>query len=347
VGWGVRGWRHAVFVVALSTTVIVTTAGALPALAGPKVPGIDVSTYQGRIDWPTVASTHVRFVIIRATMGNRYRDGRYARNLAGATRNGLVVGAYHFAKPGSGRRDARAEADHFLRVARVMAGDITPVLDVEETGGLSPRQLRMWARAWLERVHARTGVRAMIYSGSHFWRGSLRNTSWFARRGHPLWIAHWYVGAPDVPGRRWGGRGYTAWQWSAAGRIAGIRGDVDRDWLTGSLTRGTIAALRVDPAEGGTISGDRISCGGSHVRCFRLTNPDDEITLTATPAPDARLIGWTGACAPAGDAPSCTVTPVAVRTVSAVFGRAVEAAVPSRDVSIRAASSFARTSLRA
>ena len=113
MGWGVRWWRHAVSVVALSTTVIVTIAAALPALAGPKVPGIDVSKYQGRIDWPTVASTHVRFVIIRATMGNRYRDGRYARNLAGATRNGFVVGAYHFAKPGSGRRDARAEADHF------------------------------------------------------------------------------------------------------------------------------------------------------------------------------------------------------------------------------------------
>jgi lysozyme len=337
---------HAVSVVALSTTVIVTTA-VLPALAGAKVPGIDVSEYQGRIDWPTIASTRVRFVIIRATMGNRYRDGRYARNVAGATRNGLVVGAYHFAKPGSGRRDARAEADHFLRVARVTAGDLTPVLDIEETGGLSPRQLRMWARAWLERVHARTGVRAMIYSGSHFWRGSMRNTSWFARSGYPLWVAHWYVGAPDVPGRRWGGKGYTAWQWSAAGRIDGIRGAVDRDRLTGPLTRRTIASLRVDPAERGTISGDRISCGGSHGRCSRLLDPDDEITLTATPAPDARLIGWTGACAPAGDARVCTVTAVAVRTVSAVFGRAVEAAVPSIEVSIRAASSFARTSLRA
>lgn len=346
MGWGVRGWMHAVSVVALSTTVIVTTA-VLPALAGAKVPGIDVSKYQGRIDWPTVASTRVRFVIIRATMGNRYRDGRYARNLAGTTRNGLVVGAYHFAKPGSGRRDARAEADHFLRVARVTAGDLTPVLDIEETGGLSPRQLRMWARAWLERVHARTGVRAMIYSGSHFWRGSMRNTSWFARRGHPLWVAHWYIGAPDVPGRRWGGKGYTAWQWSAGGRIDGIRGYVDRDWLRGPLTRRTIASLRVDPAEGGTISGDRISCGGSHGRCFRLLDPDDEITLTATPAPDARLIGWTGACAPVGDARACTVTAVAVRTVSAVFGRAVEAAVPSLEVSIRAASSFARSSLRA
>ena len=173
----------------------------------PRCPASMSPSTRGRIDWPTVASTRVRFVIMRATMGNHYRDGRYTRNLAGATRNGLVVGAYHFAKPGFARRDTRAEADHFLRVARVSAGDVTPVLDIEETGGLSPRQLRIWARAWLERVHARTGVRAMIYAGSHFWHGFMRNTSWFARHGHPLWVAHWYVRAPDVPGRHWGGRG--------------------------------------------------------------------------------------------------------------------------------------------
>ena len=100
------------------------------------------------------------------------------------------------------------------------------------------------------------------------------------------------------------------------------------------------------PRKAALISGDRIACGGSHGRCFRLANPEDEITLTATPAPDAHLIGWTGACAPAGDAPTCTVTAVGAKTVSAVFGRAVEAAVPSREVSIRVASGFARTSLR-
>ncbi len=259
----------------------------MPALAGPRVPGIDVSKYQGRIRWSAVASTPVRFVIMRATKGNRYRDGKYARNLAGATEHRLVVGAYHFAKPGLARWDPRAEADHFLRVARVAAGDVVPVLDIEETGGLSPGQLRAWARAWLERVEARTGVRAMIYSGSHFWQGFMRNTTWFARRGHPLWVAHWYVGAPRVPGRRWGGRGFAVWQWSATGRIAGIRGDVDRDWLNGPLARGTIASLTLEPADGGLITGDRIACGGAHGRCFRLANPGDVITLTATPDRDA------------------------------------------------------------
>jgi lysozyme len=326
---------------AVSTTAVLIAPAAVPAIAGPRVPGIDVSKYQGRIHWPAVASTPVRFVIMRATKGNRYRDGKYARNLAGATQNRLVVGAYHFAKPGLAPWDPRAEADHFLRVARVAAGDFVPVLDIEETGGLSPLQLRVWARAWLERVKARTGVRAMIYSGSHFWQGFMRNTTWFARRGHPLWVAHWYVGAPRVPGRRWGGRGYAVWQWSAIGKIAGIKGDVDRDWLNGPLTRGTIASLTLDPAQGGVISGDRIACGGTHGRCFRLANPQDEITLTATPDRDAHLIGWTGACAPAGDARTCTVIAVDAKTVSAVFGHLVEV-VPRAEASIRVASGMAR-----
>ncbi len=280
-------------------------------------------------------------MIMRATKGNRYRDGRYARNLAGATQHRLVVGAYHFAKPSLARWDARAEADHFLRVARVAAGDVVPVLDIEETGGLSPGELRAWARAWLERVEDRTGVRAMIYSGSHFWQGFMRNTTWFARHGHPLWVAHWYVGAPRVPGRHWGGKGFAVWQWSATGRIAGIRGDVDRDWLDGPLNRGTIASLTLDPAEGGLISGERIACGGTHGRCFRLANPQDEITLRATPDHGAHLVGWTGACAPAGDARNCTVVAVDAKTVSAVFAHEVEV-VPRAEASIRVASGFAR-----
>ena len=341
MGWVRRRWTHVVFTTAVSTTAVLTMPAAAPASAGPRVPGIDVSRYQGHIHWPAVASTPVRFVILRATKGNRYRDGKYARNLAGATQNGLVVGAYHFAKPGFAPWDARAEADHFLRVARVAAGDVVPVLDVEETGGLSPGQLRVWARAWLQRVEARTGVRAMIYSGSHFWQGFMRNTSWFARRGHPLWVAHWYVGAPRVPGQRWGGKGYAVWQWSATGKIPGIKGDVDRDWLKGPLTGGTIASLTLDPAEGGVIGGDRIACGGAHGRCFRLANPHDEIRLTATPDRDARLIGWTGACAPAGDARTCTVVAVEAKTVSAVFGQAIRL-VPKGEASIRVASGFAR-----
>jgi hypothetical protein len=200
------------------------------------------------------------------------------------------------------------------------------VLDIEDSGGLSRAQLRRWARRWLDRVHDRTGLRAMIYSGNHFWRGSMGNTASFARSGHPEWIAHWYVRRPEIPARNWGGRGWTLWQWSAVGGIPGIRGDVDLDWLRGrDLRRATIASLAVSPAQGGTIIGPGITCGLEHDRCTGLVNPLSSVTLRARPDRDARFLRWTGACSAAGTDPTCTVTALGAREVSAIFGYPTDA----------------------
>jgi GH25 family lysozyme M1 (1,4-beta-N-acetylmuramidase) len=323
VGWFLHRWRLAAFALVPAATLAATVAAATPAVAGPKVPGIDVSKYQGDIRWRAVASTRVRFVVMRSTLGNEYVDPRFRRNLAGATASGLVVGAYHFAKPGPAPWDARVEADHFLRVARNASGDLLPVLDIEDSGGLGRRRLLDWARGWLRRVRERTGLRAMIYSGNHFWRDSMGNTAWFARRGHPFWVAHWYVRGPDVPGHRWGGRGRTIWQWSARGRVHGIRGDVDLDRFRGrSLLHGKIASLSVTRAAGGVVEGPRIACGSGETACRRLANPGDELTLRAVPVPGATLIGWTGACEAAGTSSTCRVSMLGTRQVSAVFGYA-------------------------
>jgi len=170
-------------------------AEAAPA----RVPGIDVSMWQGDVDWAAVASTSTRYVIMRATRGDSYVDPRYAEYLAGASANGLVVGAYHRAKVSLAQGDAVAEANHFVDVAQNAAGDVLPVLDIEEHNGLTVPQLTEWVRTWLARVHARTGVRAMIYASPYFWRTYLGDTTWFADNGYPLWIAHWGVPAPSVP----------------------------------------------------------------------------------------------------------------------------------------------------
>lgn len=300
------------------------------AVATPyRVPGIDTSEWQLDVDWAAVASAPARFVIMRATRGRSYVDPKYGPNLAGATANGLIVGAYHRAKPGLvDPDDPRVEADHFLSVARNAAGDVLPVLDIEETGGLSVTQLRTWIRGWLQRVHDRTGVRAMIYSSPTFWRNNLGNTRWFADHGYPLWIAHWGASSPDVPAANWGGKGWTFWQWTATGSISGIGTDVDRDRFRGpSLAAGRIASIEVVPAAAGRIVGERISCGSGSTDCSRLANPGDLLTFTASPAPDAALLGWTGVCTPAGASPTCTVTAHMRKTVSAVFGYPVDVEV--------------------
>lgn len=311
------------------TALLIVPATASASPAPPSViQGIDISQYQETIDWPSVDRTKVTFVIMRATKGKFMVDPSYATNLAGASQNGFVVGAYHRATPSSANGDAVAEADHFVAVARNVAGDIIPALDIEETGNLSVNQLQTWVQTWVERVHNQLGVRPMVYASPYFWRTYMGDSHWFADHGYPLWIANWYVSAPDVPANNWQGKGWTFWQWSSTGSVSGISTNVDRDRFSGTdLRMGQIASLTVVPAQGGSVSGARIACGATSSRCSRLSNPGDTITLTAKPDAGATLLGWTGACAGAGTSSTCDVSLIGRDSVAAVFGYEVSVSV--------------------
>ena len=267
----------------LVSAVLVAVPGS-PASAAVRVPGIDVSKWQGDVDWAAVASTPVRYVIMRATIGNepgkaRFIDPKYEEYLAGATANGLVVGAYHRANVGPADDDATREANYFVNNAQIAAGDVLPVLDIEETHGLTIDEMQDWVREWVQRVFARTGVKPMLYTSPHFWLANMGDTRWFADHGYPLWIAHWGVPGPSVPAEGWGGHGWTFWQWTSTGHVSGIVSEVDRDRFNGtSLLRGTIASLEVTPPAGGVITGARIACGGIALTCSRLANPDTPLT---------------------------------------------------------------------
>jgi GH25 family lysozyme M1 (1,4-beta-N-acetylmuramidase) len=301
---------------------VLVATGSPPVSAAPaRVGGIDVSQWQGAIDWTTVASTPTRFAILRATKGRTYEDPSYTSNLAGATAAGMVVGAYHRATPSGAKNDAAIEADHFLTVARNAAGDVLPALDIEETGGLDPVHLRDWVKTWVGRVRGRMGVRPMLYASPYFWELNMGDTTWFADHGYPLWIAHWQAAEPRVPAGDWGSNGWTFWQWTATGHVSGITTDVDRDRFNGDdLARGQIASLTVTPSAGGVVTGGRISCGGSNVKCTRLANPGEPLTLTATPDAGAVFLGWHGACKGSGSSPVCTVTALGTKHASPMFG---------------------------
>jgi lysozyme len=218
---------------AISALIVMASAPS-PAAGGGQLQGIDVSQYQGRIDWRAVARTQ-HFAIARATLGNSYVDTYYASNLSGARSARVRIGAYHFAKPGTNRNDAVSEADHFVRTAKLRRGDLIPTLDIEVTGGLGVRALQTWVRTWLARVAWKVGVKPMIYTSPSFWTTYLGNTTWFANNGYrTLWVAHYGVSAPRVPAANWAGRGWTFWQWTSCGRVSGISGCVDRDRYNGS-----------------------------------------------------------------------------------------------------------------
>jgi GH25 family lysozyme M1 (1,4-beta-N-acetylmuramidase) len=316
-----RGWIS-FLLVALLTLLPTPARAGQPA----RVPGIDVSKWQGDIDWAAVASTRIRYVIMRSTIGDTGStplsvDPRYGEYLAGATANGLVVGAYHRANVGRADGDAEEEADFFVDLSQIEAGDVIPVIDIEETHGLTVLEMQAWVRAWVKRVYARTGVRPMVYSSPSFWRTNMGDATWFATNGDPLWIAHWGVDDPDVPAQGWDGRGWTYWQWTSTGSVDGISTAVDRDRYEGSnLIHGRIASVTVTPSAGGAVTGARIRCGSGDIRCGRLANPDTTLLLTAEPDPDAILLGWHGACAGAGTSPSCNVVALGHVAVSATFG---------------------------
>ena len=315
--------------VAILAPLLAVSVTAVAARATPgTIPGIDISQYQETIDWPSVDHSKVTFVIMRATKGESFVDPTYGVNLAGASHNGFVVGAYHRATPSSASGDAVTEADHFLAVARNSAMDLIPALDIEETGGLSVSQLQAWVKTWVGRVHEQLGVRPMVYASPYFWRTYMGDSHWFADHGYPLWIANWNVSAPDVPASNWQGQGWTFWQWSSTGSVSGIPTAVDRDRFTGTdMKMGQIAALTVVPAPGGAVMGARIACGGGATTCSRLASPGDTVTLTAAPNPGATLLGWTGACAGAGTSNTCDVTMVGRSSAAAVFGYQVSVSV--------------------
>lgn len=211
-------------------------SGRLLAATQPpnSLPGIDVSHWQGEIDWPQVAASGQRFAIAKASEGVSYVDPMYATNRAGAMAAGLVFGAYHFARPDLHPNNPVGEADHYVDTAQLTPGNILPVLDLERQGDLTDSELTEWILDWLGEVTARTGVRPMVYTSPNGWDTRTGDTTAIADAGYTvLWVAHWGVEAPTVPANNWQGHGWTFWQYGDCGSVAGIEGCVDVDWYNG------------------------------------------------------------------------------------------------------------------
>lgn len=224
------------FVAALA----VAAALAAPAGAATYASGVDVSHYQGLVNWTQVASTSYRFTFQKATEGTTLVDATYPVNRAGAEGMGLRFGAYHFARPAGTSvatitASAIKQADFFVTTAQPQPGELPPVLDLEVTGGLSPANLALWAQSWLDEVKARTGVSGFVYASPNFWKDHVANTAAFAFSGYRLWVAHWTKGAsPSVPAGNWGGLGWTFWQWTDCASVPGFLKCVDGDRYAGS-----------------------------------------------------------------------------------------------------------------
>lgn len=179
-------------------------------LSGSK--GIDVSKWQGRIHWDLVANDGVKYAFIRATYGDS-RDPYFYANATDAHKNGIKVGAYHFARF-TDSASMRKEANAFLAQLERVNITYPVVLDIENHNGLGRTQLSSLCKQFMD-IIASKGYTVMLYSYENFFKDRL-NTGHF--KGYDLWVAN-YLRKPSIS--------HSIWQHSCKGRVSGISGHVD------------------------------------------------------------------------------------------------------------------------
>lgn len=180
--------------------------------------GIDVSHYQGRIDWEEVAQDKtISFAYVKATEGVNLVDEFYVRNLYGAKRVGIPVGSYHFFSPSA---SALVQLENFRSTVDPRQQDLIPIVDVEKRGKASLVQFQRSLKAFLDGVEKMFGVKPIIYTGVNFYAKYLEGRF----RGYRFMVARYADEFPglseDVP--------IVLWQYSSTSYVDGIRGHVDK-----------------------------------------------------------------------------------------------------------------------
>jgi lysozyme len=184
---------------------------------------IDVSEYQGVIDWQKVASHGIKAAYMKASEGLTWNDPRFQENRADARKAGIHIGAYHFTDV----TDPIAEAKHFVKtIGKVGAKDLKPVLDFEvNPRKLTASQLRVFTFKFNQEVKALTGVYPMFYS----YAGFIDGIDFAVPVGNGLWLAAYGRNDgkeyPVYAPKPW--KKYVAHQFTSDGTVAGIAGRVD------------------------------------------------------------------------------------------------------------------------
>jgi GH25 family lysozyme M1 (1,4-beta-N-acetylmuramidase) len=220
---------------ALATVVVTLLAGTAASAAPAGLPGMDVSSHQGNVNWSAAWNNGARFAYVKATEGTYYTNPYFAQQYNGSYNVGMIRGAYHFAIPNNS--GGATQADYFVNHGGGWSKDgktLPGALDIEYNPygstcyGLSQSSMRSWISAFINRYHYRTGRWAVIYTTTNWWNTCIGSYNAWASYD-PLWIAHYSSTVGTLP------PGYTVWsfwQWASSGIFPG-----DQDVWNGTWTR--------------------------------------------------------------------------------------------------------------
>jgi len=197
-----------------------------------QVKGIDVSYYQGNIDWDLVKKNDVHFGIARASDGLIKSDPKFEQNWVEMKEAGIIRGAYQFFRP---NQDAEEQAKLFVdtvnNVGGFEEGDLPGAIDVEVTGNVDKQVIIDGVNIWLEYVSTYTNKRPIIYSGPYFWEVTNLGSDF---KHYSLWTAH-YTKAGECPLIPDPWESWDFWQFTGSGAVAGVPNIVDINVYNGSL----------------------------------------------------------------------------------------------------------------
>jgi GH25 family lysozyme M1 (1,4-beta-N-acetylmuramidase) len=212
------------------------TAAAVTPNATWSPAGIDVSHYQGTINWSSVKAAGISFAYIKATEGTTYTDPLFSANYLHAYNAKVIRGAYHFAQPGSS--SGATQAAYFASHGGAWSADnltLPGMVDLEGgCYGLSTASMRSWILSFYNEYKAKTTRDVVIYTSPSWWNTCTGGWSGMSALS-PLFVANWTTAAnPTIPA----GFPYaTIWQYTDAGSVSGISGAVDRDRFNGGSAR--------------------------------------------------------------------------------------------------------------
>lgn len=219
-----------IFIVYIITNFLIIFQPNIYAIepAGRVYEGIDVSGWQGEIDFLQVKNSCIDFVYIKSSEGQNTVDSYFRRNYEGARSNGLNIGFYHYVRART-TEEAILEAEHF---ASTIAGTVPTcklAMDFENFGNLSTSEINEISKVFLERVQELTNKEMIIYSNTSSARTIFSEE---LANEYPLWVAQYYVSNPSDNGK------WSVWegfQYTDRGTVPGINGYVDRDRFTSEI----------------------------------------------------------------------------------------------------------------